>query len=95
MQEDYTDDYEEKEMRNKLNGTDLQLKRPDELAAKEIRSDMIKKWQSIYFSDTVTMITLLDHEDAAELTASEKKYLLEWSGDDDYAHIDSDGKVIY
>lgn len=57
--------------------------------------DLIQKWKDIYSKEDQTMITLLECEEAKELSKADKEELLVWSGDDEYAYVDEKGTLIY
>lgn len=69
---------------------ELEEKSPDSV----LRKEMIIKWRDIYFEESETMITLLRNNEANELTKDEKEYLLEWSGDDEYAYVSDNGEIV-
>ena len=59
----------------------------------DLRENVMQKWKDAYHATDNTMIELLRSEEAVGLTKDEKKALLAWCGDDEYAFIDDLGGI--
>jgi hypothetical protein len=59
-----------------------------------VREKIIDKWIQIYHSEDLCMTSLIDSEDADELSVDEKRFLLKITGDDDCAKITDSGELV-
>lgn len=57
------------------------------------KENLIEKWQDRYLDYDGSMLMLLETEEAQELSQTEMEYLLQWSGDDEYAIVTKDKKI--
>ena len=57
------------------------------------KENLIEKWQNLYLDYDGSMLMLLETEEAQELSQLEMEYLLQWSGDDEYAIVTKDKKI--
>lgn len=58
-----------------------------------VREVVMTKWRDAYMKEASTMIEMLRSEEALDLTKEEKRTLLEWCGDDEYAFVDDMGCI--
>ena len=59
-----------------------------------IREGVLAKWRDAYMKEASTMIEMLRTEEAIYLlTKAEKRELLKWCGDDEYAFVDHMGRI--
>lgn len=59
-----------------------------------MRDELLKKWKEIILNAENVASEVLRDPEADELTIQEKLWLLEWSGDDEYCTVDSNGDII-
>lgn len=57
------------------------------------KENLIDKWQKLYQDYDGSMMMLLETDEAQELSQSEMEYLLQWSGEDEYAIVTKDKKL--